>query len=123
MQYSNSGGVGTYSLSYMQALVPSLAVGGAAFPYLVSIYLLDISRAATCYFHEMLSGVGQYTPKKGLLRTGFGAIFDNGDNLLGGQWGADSNVRLTLLCSPLASCPLCLPFLSLFISFSKYLLL
>jgi len=56
----------SYMLTFMQALTPSLSMGGMA----------------------------QYHTDKGTLNTGYGGIYDSGDNLIGAQW--DSNVSLVI---------------------------
>ena len=63
LQYSTAGG-STVGLSYMQALTPSLTLGG----------------------------VGQYTLKKKTLQTGFGGIYDYKEHMFAAQYAMDSNV-------------------------------
>jgi hypothetical protein len=38
-------------------------------------------------------GIGQFNLKKNMLLTGFGGMYDKGENLLAAQIGIDSNVR------------------------------
>jgi hypothetical protein len=55
-------------LSFMQALTPSLSMGGTA----------------------------QYHTDKGSLNTAYGGVFDKGENLIAAQW--DSNVSMFSVC-------------------------
>ena len=41
---------------------------------------------------KSLTGVGQYSMKKKALQTGFGGIFDKGENLFAAHWAMDNNV-------------------------------
>ena len=71
LQYSTAGG-STVGLSYMQALTPSLTLGG----------------------------VGQYTLKKKTLQTGFGGIYDYKEHMFAVQYAIDSNVSSTVNFPP-----------------------
>ena len=64
LQYSSGGG-STVGVSYMQALTPSLTLGG----------------------------VGQYAMKKKALQTGIGGIYDQGEHMIAAQYATDNNVR------------------------------
>ena len=43
-------------------------------------------------FVEHILGTGEYSMKKKSLSTGFGGVYDKGENLVAAQWAMDSNV-------------------------------